>query len=86
MIQMVMIDMMMMMIEIMMMLVVVIIIMMMIEMIEVMLIMIEMMITMIEMVMKEYSPFLNHFRFSSSSTTHRWVNAPGILIRMDLSS
>ena len=83
MIQMVMIDMMMM-IEIMMMLVVV--IMMMIEMIEVMLIMIEMMITMIEMVMKEYSPFLNHFRFSSSSTTHRWVNAPGILIRMDLSS
>ena len=85
MIQMVMIDMMMM-IEIMMMLVMVIIIMMMIEMIEVMLIMIEMMITMIEMVMKEYSPFLNHFRFSSSSTTHRWVNAPGILIRMDLSS
>ena len=82
MIQMVMIDMMMM-IEIMMMLVMVIIIMMMIEMIEVM---IEMMITMIEMVMKEYSPFLNHFRFSSSSTTHRWVNAPGILIRMDLSS
>ena len=85
MIQMVMIDMMMM-IEIMMMVVMVIIIMMMIEMIEVMLIMIEMMITMIEMVMKEYSPFLNHFRFSSSSTTHRWVNAPGILIRMDLSS